>query len=310
MIDLTQQLEHYRSPVVRDLVWALLSPSLINSNNANHNPSPRWFVEAYRLIEPHLQSLERDDGTLVEYLNTHSQHRLGLYFERLWSYWLQHNGRYQMLAQNLQVIKDNQTLGEFDLIVHDTAADQIEHWELAVKFYLGISPLWETNHWFGTHTKDRLDLKHCHLVDKQLLLSETHPGRQTCAQHGWQIQQRRLLCKGRLYYPWSTFTDHIPELPPCIDPPHLKGYWLTQTAFRTQSTLQAGAKYLWLDKTEWLVHKSRPTQTTEDITRILEQQLHPHPVQLWIDGWLPQPIRLFVVPDQWETAALGTLSHQ
>ena len=310
MPELNPLLEQYRSAAVRDLVWALLSPTLINAHNANHNPSARWYLEAYHLIEPHLHTLDADDSTLVAHLNAQPNHRLGVYFERLWSYWLQHNDRYQLLAQNLQVMKAGQTLGEFDLIVLDSAADQVEHWELAVKFYLGIPPTRDMQHWFGTTTRDRLDLKYCHLVDKQLVLSETFPGRSALQERGWHIKQQRLISKGRLYYPYDLAHQQTLETPVCIDPPHLSAYWSTQTEFNRQALQYPDAAYAWLDKSEWMVRKNKSLNSLSSIQAILEQQLHPHPIQLWIEGWQATPLRLFVVPDTWPSAALATLPSQ
>lgn len=300
------QLEQYQSPLVRDLVWAILSPVLINSNNDNHNPSARWYFEAFRLIESHLRTLDQNDAQLQEHLSAQKNQRLGTYFERLWSYWLLHNGRYQLLAHNLQVMQDQQTLGEFDFIVHDTVADQIEHWELAVKFYLGIPPLDDSKHWFGANTHDRLDLKYQHLVGKQLILSETHSGRQICKDFGWDISLRRLVSKGRLYYPWPP--AGVPPSPPvCIDPSHLHGYWITLSAFHQQASQHPQANYLWLHKAEWMVHHPRPPLALPGVQDLLTQQHRPHPVQLRVTGWQEAPFRLFIVPDQWATSALQSL---
>lgn len=303
-------LEQFHSPLVRDLVWALLSPALINSNNSNHNPSPRWFREAFTLIEPHLQQLDHNDAPLQRHLDTAPSSRLGIYFERLWSYWLQYNGRYEMLAHNLQVMQDQHTLGEFDFIVRDTHADQIEHWELAVKFYLGVPPLREAHHWFGANIRDRLDLKYCHLVDKQLTLSETLPGRNTCLTQGWNVSQRRLISKGRLYYPYTDTPPDVQCAPRYIDTHHLTGYWLTYSAFLQLAGTFPLAGYRWLQRTEWLVHHAVALQTLDDIRAILEQQLHPHPVQLWVSGWQTEAFRLFLVPENWQASALASLGQK
>lgn len=299
MRNLLSALEQYQSPLVRDLTWAILSPTLINSNNGNHNPSARWYREAFHLIEPHLSSLDHDDSPLHEHLLAQPNHRLGAYFEHLWSYWLQHNGRYQLQAHNLQVMHDQKTFGEFDFIVHDSAAGHFEHWELAVKFYLGIFPLDDMQHWFGTNIQDRLDLKYHHLINKQLVLSEMRPARLLCEQHGWPIQHRRLISKGRLYYPWPPSTQR-PALPRCIDPAHLHGYWMPHAAFLQQAAHHPQAGYHWLDKNEWLVCQPRPPLTLSAIQDRLQQQHKPHPVQLHISGWLQQPLRLFIMPDHWQ----------
>ena len=302
-------IERYQSPLVRDLAWALLSPALLNSSNGNHNPSPRWYLEAFLLIESHLESLDRDDAPLQHHLTALPNHRLGLYFERLWSYWLMHNGRYELLAHNLQVIEDHQTLGEFDFIVRDTHADQIEHWELAVKFYLGIPPLREASHWFGTNSRDRLDLKYCHLVDKQLTLSETFPGRRVCQAQGWNINQRRLISKGRLYYPYTGRGITTSDMPRSVDPGHLTGFWLSQSAFLQQAAQIPDARFHRLDRTEWLAHHTNTLQPLASIQDFLEQQLHPRPLQFRVSGWQAEPFRLFVVPDTWQADALATLSN-
>ena len=299
------RIERYHSAAVRDLAWAILSPTLMQTPDAGQNLSPLWYEQAFNAIEPHLAQLDIDDSPLLQHLQAPHNHRLGLYFERLWSYWLQHNDRYRLLASNLQVMRDGQTYGEFDFIVHDTAADQIEHWELAVKFYLGIAPLQAMQHWFGPNTKDRLDLKFRHLVDKQLPLSQTQPGLATCAQRGWPVRQRRLISKGRLYFPFP----HHQDAPRCIDARHLHGFWLNQSQWLRQARHYGQAGYSWLTRSEWLVWHPRPLQTYRDIRERLEQQLHPHPVQLHIEGWMEQPIRLFLVPDDWSNSALASLQQ-
>ena len=90
------RIEQYQSASVRDLAWAILSPTLMQSPDAGHNCAERWFNDAFTAIEPHLQQLDRDDSPLVHHLHEPTNHRLGLYFERLWSYWLQHNIRYRL----------------------------------------------------------------------------------------------------------------------------------------------------------------------------------------------------------------------
>lgn len=301
MTDLSGILERYRSPLVRDLVWALLSPTLINAANPNYNPVPRWYRDAFHLIEPQLPTLDQDDSPLREHLAATPNNRLGLHFEKLWHWWLLHNGRYQLQAHNLQVIVAQKTLGEFDCIVHDSHAGQTEHWELAVKFYLGIPPLQDARHWFGTNSHDRLDQKNHHLNSKQLVLSETFHGRRLCESRGWPIRQRRLISKGRLYYPY-TDKPVTPVAPPCIDPHHLTGYWMNSSAFLQQATQHPKARYQWLNHSEWLAHQSDETQPFSAIKTALEQ--HEHPLQLRISGWNPKAFRLFVMPESWQTTLM------
>ena len=299
---LTTHLDPFRSPVVRDLVWAILSPTLIVTPDASHYCSPKWFELAFESIALHLQQLEQDDAPLRQHLNTPPTHRLGIRFERLWSYWLQHNGRYELLAANVQVPHNGNTLGEFDFIVHDNHANEIEHWELALKFYLGIPPLTSAQHWFGPNLKDRLDLKQRHLAEKQLPLSQTHAGQTICQQNGWNISRRRLICKGRLYYP----EDNSRLFPRCIDPAHQTGRWLTHTQLRTQLQ-HANATIRLLEKDEWMVSHFRQTSLVADTPPDL-QPMPTHPIQVELTAPHQTPQRIFVVPDDWQQQAASSLA--
>lgn len=301
--NLTARIEHYHSPAVRDLAWAILSPTLIVTPDASQHNTPAWYEQAFRAIEPHLQELDQDDSALLQHLTTPATPRLGIWFERLWSYWLQHNGRYELLAANLQVKQDEKTRGEFDLIVRDQRADEIEHWELAIKFYLGMPPLHHANHWFGPNQQDRLDLKFQHLVERQLPLSQTHAGQQVCADHGWTIARRRLISKGRLYLPGVEISS-LPPLPKCIDTHALLGHWLTQQEFQRAARHFPAATYRHLDKSEWMVSQARQSTSFSDILSQVQQL---YPVQLQVDGWHEKSLRLFVVPDNWPQQAQTTL---
>ncbi|HEX4940688.1 MAG TPA: DUF1853 family protein, partial [Candidatus Kapabacteria bacterium] len=289
--NLTTRIEHFRSPAVRDLAWAILSPTLIAAPDASQHTTPAWYEQAFLAIESHLHELDKDDSKLVQHLTTPATPRLGIWFERLWSYWLQHNGRYELLAANLQVKQDEKTRGEFDFIVRDSHADEIEHWELAIKFYLGIPPLHSANHWFGPNLQDRLDLKFQHLVERQLPLSQSHAGQQICAERGWTVKRRRLISKGRLYLPGMETESH-PPLPKCIDTHALLGHWLTQQEFQRAARPFPAAAYRHLTKSEWMVSQARQSVS---FSNILSQVQQSYPVQIQVEGWGEQALRLFVV---------------
>ena len=96
--------------------------------------------------------------------------RLGLHFETLIRHWLATSSQYTLIKHNWQVIAHKRTIGEFDLIVRDQLTGELEHWELAIKFYLGTGDLSWT-HWYGPNPSDRLDLKTDRLTTHQLTLS-------------------------------------------------------------------------------------------------------------------------------------------
>lgn len=292
-MSLHARIERYRSPAVRDLVWAILSPTLIATGDPQHHTTPAWYQAAFDHIEPWLARWNTDDRELVQQLTAPGRARLGLYFERLWHVWLKYNGRFELLAHNIQITAAKQTLGELDCLVRDNESGDIEHWELAVKFYLGIPPLEQSAHWEGLNPQDRLDRKIYRLVHHQLPLSQSDYARQPCQQNGGQATRQRLISKGRLYYP---FGAHC-LFPSDIDPGHLRGYWLTASSFNAQAQQHPQAEYYRLDASEWLTSRQQPSPTALEK---LSESTPPH--ALLIHGWQTSPMRLLVMPESYPMA--------
>lgn len=94
---------------------------------------------------------------------------LGKRAERYFSALVNQSSDYDMLAENVQVISEKQTFGEFDFFVRrksETAAgshepSQILHVELVYKFYLFDPSIegTEFQKWIGPNKGDRLDFK-------------------------------------------------------------------------------------------------------------------------------------------------------
>lgn len=267
------------------------------------NVSADFFQHTFDSIEHHLLSLEKDDAPLRHYLQRITSHRLGPYFEHLWLYWLQNNEHYRCLDHNVQIRDAGKTIGEFDIIVEDLTTQTIEHWEIAIKFYLGIPPLNNETHWLGPHQKDRLDLKYHHLVEKQLNLSQNSVAKQHLKNQGWDISQRKLISKGRLFYP----LNHTPTHPSNICKHHLRGIWLGDDEF-TKEFKNNKAHFYWLNKDEWMVLRPRQPQSFNDIQNTIKKQTSPHPIQLLVHHWQDEPVRLFIVPEQWLQRSLGILA--
>lgn len=304
-MELQATLKQFKSPHVKDLAWAILSPSLMKTTDHSQHCSEQFYQLAFEQILPHLTQLDKRPLPLQQHLEQTTNHRLGPYFERLWLYWLRHNPHYQCLAHNVQIQEEGKTLGEFDMIVQDQNTGEIEHWELAIKFYLGIPPLNNEMHWFGPHQKDRLDLKYHHLVEKQLKLSKQALAKEYCKNQGWNISRSRLISKGRLLYPPHATPSH----PSNIEPHHLTGLWMTDSEFQRTFQQQKQIRFHWLNKDEWMVLRDREAKTFHQILARYEEQHFPHPVQLLISDWQPQPVRLFMVPENWLDRALATLAQ-
>lgn len=182
----------FQHPVARDLAWLILNPALIQpgkyrclAESHRHGdfaydfviPSSRWQARAWHAFAPVLAQGKQITPALDRLHASKHKQRLGLYFERLMYFWLTHSPLHEVIAKGLSVrqFSNKSTLGECDYLVFDKSTQQLQHWEVAVKFYLGVSYKNATEKskmaWLGPNLKDRLDLKIHHTLNHQLPLS-------------------------------------------------------------------------------------------------------------------------------------------
>lgn len=192
-------LSQLTDPIVRDLAWALASPNLLQ--HSPQAPDNLWYSQL--LTEYQHRLLELDESPELLHLHCQPHRRLGFYFESLWHFFLLDHDRYQLLAHDWQQVVDGTTVGAFDFIVWDQRLKRIEHWELAVKFYLISQQDNPFDSAFGMNPRDKLRRKHQHMLNHQLMLSQQPHVRQHLKRLGLLPQHKRLILKGRLYYPAS-----------------------------------------------------------------------------------------------------------
>ena len=189
--------------------------------------------------------LDARPAPLQDYLESARVGRLGLYFERLWHFWLADDPATTLLAHNVAVREDGRTLGEFDCLYHCAVRDRCVHLELAVKFYLWDE---DTRHWLGPGARDRLDLKLEHLWQRQIRLSQ-----QTAAQPVLQaLEAERPLHEIEIkgYLSSGTANCELPNGYAGSNPP---GRWLTLARFLREftPTLPRG-NWVALPREHWL----------------------------------------------------------
>ena len=237
----------FKHQSVRDLAWAISSPPLVlQPGQSCRWPDSRWYQRVYEESLPWFCKLDEDPSELESLLDSQRDRRLGKVFETLWLYWFSHNPRYEVIENNLQIIVDGETLGEIDFIVLDKMTGQMVHWEVAVKFYLGVDDTNEMSNWYGPNRRDRLDLKVAHLLQRQSVLSRDQRVHRWLEQKGLSIDRCAVILKGRLYYPWSsllaTSVSNTERLKPenclkklnsprqcCSD--HLYSWWFKESQF-------------------------------------------------------------------------------
>ena len=243
----------FRTPAVRHLAWMCHAPQLLESARSY---SPCSHLPDNLLTTLHHWDAHPESGPTV--LTAIPKPRLGLYFEELYNCLLTDILGYEVLARNLQIRGAQRTLGELDFVVRNPRTHEIEHHEVAVKFYLGIhldahseAPLEAQQQesgntfWHGPNAIDRLDLKTRNLLEQQsqrTLLTEA-----TAALRVLGIDQpviTRIFMPGYLFYP----LDQKVSAPPQVPANHERGHWL----YLEQARRLDARHWVHLQKPHWL----------------------------------------------------------
>jgi hypothetical protein len=119
--DLLQLPHQLRHPEVRDLAWVILAPPMLAAT-----PWPQrhplagsdWVHDPERLAH-WLHRLDRDSYGLLQWLSQARTRRLGLYYERLWQFAVEHAPGIELIAANLPIRREGHTLGELDMLLRD-----------------------------------------------------------------------------------------------------------------------------------------------------------------------------------------------
>ncbi len=166
--------------------------------------------------------------------------RIGFYYQWLLTELIHHHPHLRLEAEEIQVNEAGKTRGVIDFLIEYQG--QLEHWEVAVKFYLA-----HQNRWLGPNAKDALDIKVARMIDHQLALS-SHPS--FCQQFPhWRPTQKRLMVQGRLYRHYSQDTD-LPDWPP-VNAASVGGWWCWPDELPTDREFAMLARDQWLSLPEF-----------------------------------------------------------
>lgn len=290
--------------IVRDLEWIIANPPIVQGlpPNLDWTDTDDW-TQAYKGFKPQLNELNENPIKLIKLLEDQRDYRLGHRFETLLTYWFNHNGRHEILAQNLQIQDNNRTIGEFDFIVKDHVSHKTQHWEVACKFYIGIGDTSQTEHWVGPMLKDRLDIKYNSMLSRQSLLSEHPTAKTQLEQLNISIDERICLIKGRLFHPIQPPSETYPNV---VSSFHQRGQWARTDRF-LEYFKALNIRWQPLKKNQWMASQPYLSNHTYYTTSDIVQYFLDNPQQspLCLAGFLPdkptsqEVTRVFLVAKDW-----------
>lgn len=207
----------YTLPAIHHLAWMLQAPRLLD-----HPLSFYPGDHAGEGVWQRLAEWDRVPAQAPESLLVAREARFGLYFEDLYQILLEDLLGWPVLIRNLPVREGNRTLGEMDFIVRNPLSGQLEHHEIAVKFYLGYE-----GGWYGPDARDRLDLKTHRLLSHQSQLTRQPAALDTLRQRGIDEPiQPRVFMPGYLFHPAGSTLP----LPDTVPADYGRGEWLRYEA--------------------------------------------------------------------------------
>ncbi|WP_421863021.1 DUF1853 family protein [Motiliproteus sp.] len=295
-------------PGVRDLAWALSSPTLFQPGH-----TPLQLMPAAAELDAWLWRLQQHPAPLEQALSQQRSHRLGVYFETLIDFFLRDFHRLQECHYGLPVRAQGHTYGEYDFLLRGYGQAALLHLELSLKFYLGIDDRHGRRHWLGLNRNDVLQQKYNKLVHQQLNLSQLPAARQQLRAMGSQVGRKIGLIKGRLFYPLREFAPepgNKPRLraPNGINRHHLRGWWQPISGWRALIDDKERTCLVPLQRRQWmaLLHADeaqRLSQQSDHITfenqlETAEQPLMCARLQQGKTGWRERD-RGVLVPDPW-----------
>ncbi|MBN8430285.1 DUF1853 family protein [Microbulbifer salipaludis] len=184
----------------RNFLWALAAPDIAPDTALPWLPESRRSALARFFSQTGVRA--ELESRLLSHLQQLNNHRLGIYFEHLWAFAFAHHPDYQLLAHNFPIRDEARTLGELDFVVRHTPDHSVEHWEIALKFYLQVG-----DYWVGPGLKDRLDIKLQRMRTHQLPVARDSTATSRLRDAGITLDRQWALMPGRLFRPLDTASD-------------------------------------------------------------------------------------------------------
>ncbi|WP_420573289.1 DUF1853 family protein [Kordia sp.] len=177
--------------------------------------------------------------------------RLGQMVEKIVAEFIKSSTNFNLLHENIQIIKDKNTIGELDFILENVATKQVIHLELAYKFYLYDPSISEEtiSNWIGPNRKDSLIEKLDKLKQKQFPLLYHDATKTMLPEIEISKVSQKSCLLASLFVPYSSqirFQENYQKA--------IKGYYI---GFKTFKSLHHSEKTYYIpSKKEWGIHPS------------------------------------------------------
>ncbi|UIP28933.1 DUF1853 family protein [Photobacterium sp. TLY01] len=261
MNDINKNVTKEHNDNIRHFRHVLDMPVL--TQGVDHQVSDKWLGKF------------RDRAIIPADAHYDGNQRLGFYYQWLWQQLINHHPDFELVGEEIQLHEAKRTLGAIDFLVFNKQSNQLEHWEVAIKFYLAYQ-----QRWLGPNSADNLDNKINKMIQHQLAMTQHQAYKDQYAKSLGQPSCQRLIVQGRLF-------DHFRNeesgsaLP--INPDVHKGLWCFQSQAEDLSLKI-------LTKRDWLTppsYSSMPTLMVPSAITVPTQGVA-EDNQVW-----------FIVPDHW-----------
>lgn len=231
-----------QSKYFRQIWWALNSPSPIS-----HPLEVEYFLnDEHRSCFCETLVEQDNRGNIETHFEAMPFLRLGKYFESLIHFAIEVDPMYDIILKNHPIYQGKITTGEVDLILQKPDSLILEHWEIALKFYLqhGQNDLKEM---IGPGGNDTLASKLEKLESKQLPLG----------QHDLIIEEigsaptSKLFLKGMFFHPLHSTLELD-----CAKPQANTGWWINNSELEKLESLKVDGWSI-LQKSEWIGNSIR-----------------------------------------------------
>jgi len=197
---------------------------------------------------------------------------LGKRAERFFSEWVNRSSSYELIAENIQVIENKQTLGEFDFMVRRIEDGQLIHIELIYKFYLFDPTVQgsEFEKWIGPNQGDRLDFKRDKLANHQFPLMYTQAAKDRLLELGIDSTniEQQVLFLANLFVPFNGEVDFIE-----VNKEAVQGVWMRLEDWKKRST--SSDQFAIPEKKDWFSRELKNARWLSREDALLEiESLH------------------------------------